>query len=62
LASQGQNPQKESKKAPEISKEPLYSSYSYFIKNATGEILMFKTLSAKAFQEVQPDEEIPIDF
>jgi hypothetical protein len=40
----------------------LYQASSYFIKNSTGEILLFKTINQKAFQEIQPDEEYPLDF
>ena len=39
-----------------------FSASSYFIKNSTGEILMFKTPNQTAFQEILPDEEYPLDF
>jgi hypothetical protein len=53
---------KRSKRTNQEKKDNLYNLSNYFIKNATGEILLFKTVSQKTFQEIQPDEEYPIDF
>jgi hypothetical protein len=47
---------------PRKTKIDMYNASSYFIKNSTGEILLFKTTKQKAYNEIQADEEYPLDF
>eukprot|EP00347_Sterkiella_histriomuscorum_P015009 403358661 len=43
-------------------KEMKLASSQYYIKNSTGEILMFKTTNQPIFQELQPEELNELDF
>ena len=38
--------------APRKQKSDLYNASSFFIKNSTGEILLFKTTTQKAYSEI----------
>jgi hypothetical protein len=40
----------------------FFSPSSYFIKNKTGELLMFMASKKPAFTELQPNETLPLDF
>jgi hypothetical protein len=40
----------------------FFSPSSYFIKNKTGELLMFMAGKKPAFTELQPNEVLPLDF
>jgi hypothetical protein len=40
----------------------FFSPSSYFIKNKTGELLMFMAGKKPAFTELQPNEILPLDF
>jgi len=40
----------------------LFSPSSFFIKNKTGELLMFMAGKKPAFTELQPNEVLPLDF
>ena len=42
--------------------ELFFSPSSYFIKNKTGEILLFKAGREPAFTEMQPNETLPLVF
>ncbi len=45
-----------------VSNFVIFSPSSYFIKNKTGELLMFMAGKKPAFTELQPNEMLPLDF
>jgi len=40
----------------------FFNASTYFIKNKTGELLMFMAGKKPAFTEMQPNEILPLDF